>query len=156
MSKHDQLAIGTVVQVSSITQRSDTEFRVAKKVAGWRRTIHSERVTPFVGVICGGRYICSGETPRPYGDYVQLTFFAEGPKTFVYLVRRGYVNKPVEVPEHDVRVLPRAAAEFHMKSFPMLYNEVMQDPEVRKALSEDAKEMKRDSKGRFIARTKSK
>ena len=97
-----------------------------------------------IGQIVGAKKRQLGKLIIPtygyYGDDDRPYLHTEKTIT-TWLIKRGYINKPIEALEEDIEVI------FMDKELPWLF--IPWSKQERKHFSEDSKDFPRDSKGRF-------
>lgn len=146
MKRKPKFAIGEYVVVHAIAQKREEEIG-----KDWKRTYTSKSVSDICGMVVGAVYrqegfASMGEWSATGDGEYNPTHFACTKTVLLIQVRLGYTNTPIEVFESDME-----RAIFQIGSFPWRYGK--QPPfskECRQDYSRAAKEMKRDSKGKFL------
>jgi len=152
--------IGTVVKVKSVITMGyiesvgNTQKKIERVIIKEPEIINK----PFTGIIVGGAYVMEGEVGIG-GHYDSDTHYAPEPnylivsKTlFVYLVRRGFTNKPLMVLPKDLNFENPLLAFYSSYSprIPFRFSRKTERSEENKArLREDMKSVPRDAKGRW-------
>jgi hypothetical protein len=157
--------IGDIVLISAEIDPSYVEERNNKPIKVYRRYSYPY---PKEGQIVGAARRFFGEIISPSGsigsgydpyDYEYCPGYLDiKDSKFLWLVRLGLLNKPLfcleedlklkdKVYPHSIRAIPKWGKQYEL---PLLYSEQPPFPdELRKLLSEEAKQAPRDKKGRF-------
>lgn len=138
--KKEFFPIGTVVNVY---KEAFVEYFDKNK----RKVIFKDCLPPVVGVIVGGTYICEGT--GHYGREYDPSYLSVSKKVFVYLVRKGFINKPMKVLPQDLIFTFTSVRT--LDNFPFFYsNQPPYSEKDKRFLRHLMSTIPRDAKGRWL------
>lgn len=137
--KREYLAVGTQVNVERCVIKHDSPN-------GKRTMMFEEFKSPVFGIIVGGTFFHEGTT-----EYADVYCFNVEKKTFVYLVRTGFINKALKVLPRDVAVSKTIIYMHNHHLIPYFQHGRRPWREQEKEdMREEMKSVPRDSKGRWM------
>lgn len=137
--KRKFLPIGTKVRVF---KEAHVEY-VDKK----ERVIFTERLVDATGAIVGGTYLCEGTGHYGGGVYdgaYEPSYLSVSKKVFVYLVRKGFINKAMKVLPEDLTPILLTDTPFFYSNRPPI------SERDRRFLRHLMSTIPRDAKGRWL------
>jgi hypothetical protein len=134
--KEIPIPIGTRVDVNKIIVRSYEKLKDGKR----RKLIAIKTCSKWSGFVTGAKYIRKGVVEEKSG----YRFVPEGKATLVFLVRKGYINKEIEVPANGLKI----ADDQSVRMF-FYWNDDTQSSENKRVMTEEVRYFPRDEKGKF-------
>ena len=128
--------VGIRVDVNKVIHREYMPLAEDKR----KKVIRVKRCQKWSGYVTGARYIKQGTVEGK----VNPRFVPRGKPTLVILVRKGYINREVEVPVSGITV----AKDQDERMF-FYWNDNSQSPLNKRIMAEEASNFPRDARGKF-------